>query len=297
MAGPALSIEHRNGVWQGRFTAMGSPCEVLIDSDDEPLARRLITLVRDEARRIEAKFSRYRDDNIIHQINHAHGEAICVDEETRQLLDYAQLCYQLSEGHFDITSGVLRAAWRFDGSDRLPGNDEVQALLSRVGWDKLEWRPPCIRMAEGMEIDLGGIGKEYAVDRCALMLKEHGMASALVNFGGDIHVVGPRRDGEAWLIGLEAPEQPDRTADGLHLRQGGIATSGDSHRFLLRDGVRYSHILDPTTGWPVPGAPRSVTVMAPSCLEAGMLSTFAMLQGSEAETFLREEGVEYRCLW
>jgi thiamine biosynthesis lipoprotein len=297
MSRDRLSIECREGLWQGRFTAMGSPCEVLIDSDDGKLARRLILQVQQEAVRIEAKFSRYRSDNIIHSINHAHGQEVCVDEETQQLLDYAQQCHRLSEGRFDITSGVLRAAWRFDGSDRLPETAQVQALLDKVGWDKVQWRPPCIRLAEGMEIDLGGIGKEYAVDRCALLLRQAGIHSALVNFGGDIHVVGPRRNGESWHIGLEAPGPGDVAAESIHISQGGVATSGDTHRFLLRDGIRYSHILDPTTGWPVPGAPRSVTVLAPSCLEAGMLSTFAMLKGGEAESFLASEGIEYWCIW
>jgi thiamine biosynthesis lipoprotein len=297
MSRDTVSIERKDSYWQGRFTAMGSPCEVLIDSDDAQLAQRLMQQVQQEASRIETKFSRYRTDNVIHDINHAHGKEVCVDEETRQLLDYAQLCYRLSEGRFDVTSGVLRAAWRFDGSDRLPTTAEVEALLHKVGWDQVQWRPPCIRLIEGMEIDLGGIGKEYAVDRCALQLREAGVASALVNFGGDIHVVGPRRNGEPWLIGLETPGQEGAASHTIHIQQGGVATSGDSHRFLLHDGIRYSHILDPITGWPVPGGPRSITVLAPSCLEAGMLSTFAMLHGPEAEAFLQAEGVEYWCIW
>lgn len=297
MSPGALEITRQDGYWQGRFQAMGSPCEVLIDSDDEDQARKLISLVHEEAQRIEAKFSRYRDDNIIHRINHSHGQQICVDEESSQLLDYAQLCYQLSQGRFDITSGVLRAAWRFDGSDELPSSELVDSLLARVGWDKLEWQPPCLRLADTMEIDLGGIGKEYAVDRCALLLREQGQMEALVNFGGDIHVVGPRRNGEAWVIGLEDPGQSGHAAHSLNLRQGGVATSGDSHRYLLHNGIRYSHILDPTTGWPVPDGPRSVTVLAPSCLEAGMLSTFAMLEGAQAEQFLKNEAVEYHCIW
>jgi thiamine biosynthesis lipoprotein len=296
MSRPALSINRQGELWQGRFTAMGSPCEVLIDSDDASLAQSLIGLVRDEALRIEAKFSRYREDNIIYQINHAQGERVCVDEETRQLLDYAGLCHQLSDGRFDITSGILRAAWRFDGGDALPSPEEVEALLPRVGWEKVVWEPPCIRLAEGMEIDLGGIGKEYAVDRCALLLREQGMNSALVNFGGDIHVAGPRRNGDGWRVGLEAPGNTGSSVASLPIRQGGVATSGDTHRYLLRDGIRYGHILDPTSGWPVPKAPRSVTVLAPTCLQAGMLSTFAMLSGAEAESFLEAEGVDYHCL-
>ncbi|MBD3671034.1 MAG: FAD:protein FMN transferase [Gammaproteobacteria bacterium] len=282
--------------WQGRFRAMASPCEVLIDLEDETLARDLFERVQQEAWRIEAKFSRYRDDNIVHQINHADGKTVCVDEETRQLFEYARQCHALSNGKFDITSGVLREVWTFDGGDRLPDAADVEVVRQRVGWDRVDWQPPCLTLKPGMEIDLGGLGKEYAVDRAALLLHDAGCDSALVNFGGDVYVLGPRRDGRGWAIGLEDPHSNQTSLGGLTLSEGGLATSGDSHRYLLHKGVRYSHILDPTTGWPVPDAPRSITVLAPTCLQAGMLATFAMLQGAGAEAFLDDEGVKYWCI-
>lgn len=292
-----LEVVRKEGYWQGRFSAMASPCEVLIDTDDEHYARKLIQLARQEALRIEAKFSRYRDDNIVHQINNARGKSILVDAETQQLLDYAQQCYELSEHRFDITSGVLREIWKFDGSDRLPNAEAVKNVLARVGWHRVQWSPPSIQLPERMEIDLGGVGKEFAVDRSALILREQSCHSALINYGGDIHVLGPRRDGRGWHIGLEDPRLTSSSLIDVCLQQGAVATSGDSHRYLLHKGRRYSHILDPTNGWPVAAAPRSVTVLAPSCLEAGMLSTFAMLQGKEAEAFLQAEEVKYWCIW
>lgn len=290
-------LNFHQGLWVGRFSAMAGPCELLMDTEDRELASCLLTIAVREARRIEKKFSRYRDDNIIFQLNNADGRAVVVDDETSLLLDYANQCYQLSEGHFDITSGVLREVWRFDGSDQVPDAGAVKAVLARVGWSKVTWIAPQMQMLPGMEIDFGGIGKEYAVDRTALLLRPHIDTHVLINFGGDLCALGPRKDGSAWEIAIEDPEDGDQNHQGVvSLKRGAVATSGDARRFLLKDGVRYGHILDPQTGWPVPDAPRSVTTVASTCMEAGMLSTFAILQGAGAETFLKQQEVEYLCL-
>jgi len=301
---PTTSLEHKQDYWLGRFQAMASPCELLMELGDGLTANRLLTIAHDEALRIERKFSRYRGDNIIHRINHSAGRPVEVDEETAGLLDYAGQCYELSEGSFDITSGVLREVWRFDGSDRVPAAETIEALLPRIGWDKIIWRRPAITLLEGMEIDLGGIGKEYAVDRVAQLLSRQAKASLLINFGGDLFATGPRRDGGGWVIGIEDPQHGVITpGDNLahdairtfELRRGGVATSGDARRFLLKQGIRYGHILDPRTGWPARAAPRSVTVASGTCTEAGILATLAMLYGAQAEAFLDAQGVEYWC--
>jgi thiamine biosynthesis lipoprotein len=295
------TLEHRSDYWIGRFRAMSGPCEVLMDVNDRAAAADLIAIARDEAQRIERKFSRYRDDNIIHRINHSTGKPLEVDDETAALLDYAAQCYALSEGLFDVTSGVLREVWRFDGSDRVPDAAAVAAVLPRVGWPQVHWQRPYFTLPPGMEIDFGGIGKEYAVDRSALLLSQRSAASMLVNYGGDLYATGERRGGRGWIVGLEDPEHPASTGtpnsvEQFELVQGGLATSGDTRRFLLKDGVRYGHILDPRNGWPVRGAPRSVTAVASTCTEAGILATLAMLHGSEAEAFLLAQGGQYWCL-
>jgi thiamine biosynthesis lipoprotein len=284
---------------------MASPCEILIDCTAEATARRSLQRAAAEAWRIERKYSRYRDDSVVAAVRAAGGDPLEVDGETGLLLDFADRCHRLSDGRFDITSGILRRVWRFDGSDRIPEAREVEALLPSIGWEKVEWSSPRLRVPAGMELDLGGLGKEYAVDRVSGLLLEISDAPHVVNFGGDLRVSGPRRDGEPWRIGIErpgvetrrpAPEHgcPETEAiRSLALFRGGLATSGDSRRFLERDGIRYSHILDPRTGWPVARAPRSVTVLASTCVEAGMLATFAMLRGAEAESFLAREGVQY----
>jgi thiamine biosynthesis lipoprotein len=244
-----------------------------------------------EAARIEAKFSRYRRGNVVDAINAANGRTTIVDEETARLIDYAARLYELSGGKFDLTSGVLRRAWRFDGTDRLPSPESVAPLLRSVGWDKVRWRAPELTLEPGMELDFGGIGKEYAVDRAAALVRPL-TTQCLINFGGDLLALGPQSGERPWRVGIESLAADGVPAKQIELRVGALATSGDSRRFLLKDGKRYGHILDPTTGWPVEGAPRSVTVAAPTCTHAGMLATLALLRGRDAEMFLAAEGVQ-----
>ncbi|HXQ14765.1 MAG TPA: FAD:protein FMN transferase [Caulobacteraceae bacterium] len=274
------------------FRAMASPCEVRFDSYDADMAARLGEMAEEEALRIERKYSRYRSDNLIAQINGAGGAPVEVDPETAMLLDYADAAYKLSRGLFDITSGVLRRIWKFDGSDRVPPREQVRAILPLVGWHKVRWRNPFITLLPGMEIDLGGLGKEYAVDITLLKLAAETRAPLLVNFGGDLRVSGPRAGFGRWRVAIESVDEEGVSEALLQVSQGALTTSGDARRFLLKDGVRYSHILNPRTGWPVKDAPRSVTVAAATCMEAGLMSTLAMLQGRGAEKFLRREGVQ-----
>lgn len=293
---PAPSLARLDGLWAGRFQAMASPCEVLVESvADEGLASELVAEAAKEAWRIEHKFSRYVSGNVVDQINRSESRDVRVDEETARLLDYADQCYRLSDGLFDITSGLLRNAWRFDGSDRLPSRESVDLLLPRIGWELLRWQAPILNLPQGMELDLGGIGKEYAVDRTLMLLDQRLRAAGvdrcglLVNFGGDLCCTRRWHPETPWKVGVESHSNRAESAGMLRLRAGALATSGDTHRFLLRNGQRYSHVLNPRTGWPVEQAPNTVTVLAPTCTLAGMLATFAMLQGPRAESFLGEQ--------
>ncbi len=163
---------------------------------------------------------------------------------------------------------------------------------SVVGWDKVRWRAPELTLLPGMEIDLGGIGKEYAVDRAAALVRPLS-TRCLLNFGGDLLALGPQAGGAPWRVGIESVIAARTPARHIELGNGALATSGDARRYLLKDGKRYGHILDPTTGWPVVGAPRSVTVAAATCTEAGMLATLALLQGADAEQFLAAQGAQF----
>jgi FAD:protein FMN transferase len=275
-----------------KFSAMASPCEVRIDSPDPVLSARLGSIAEAEARRIEIKYSRYRDDSIVTKINRSRGAPVVLDDETSALLDYADSCHTLSNGLFDVTSGVLRRIWRFDGSDNVPNKRQVAEILPLIGWEKAIWRRPELVLPDGMEIDFGGLGKEYAVDSAVLKIMQESDVPVLVNFGGDLRVSRPRSGGRRWRVAIESVDGAGVSTARLELASGALTTSGDARRFLQKDGVRYSHILDPRTGWPVRNPPRSVTVAAPTCMEAGVMSTLAMLNGAKAEAFLRQEGVQ-----
>ena len=278
--------------YSGVFSAMASNCEILVESENPLLATQLIESVYKEAKRIENKFSRYLTNNIIHKINNANGQAIKLDEETAQLLDFAFTCYQLSDGLFDITSGVLRKVWHFDGSANIPSLKQIKPLLKLIGLPKLTWSSPYLTIPKGMEIDLGGIGKEYAVDSClkkALAITTN--IPILLNFGGDLICNRTRHNNQAWTVGIESVGGGANAI--IALKKGALATSGDANRFLCKAGIRYSHILNPVTGYPIEQAVRSVTVAADSCIEAGLISTIAMLQGQQAEAFLVDQQVKH----
>jgi FAD:protein FMN transferase len=274
---------------------MGGPCEVLVETNDETSARDITNAVARCAWRIEQKFSRYRTDNIVARINASDGAPVEVDEETAGLLDFAALMQRLSDGLFDITSGVLRRAWRFDGGERVPTRAEIETLLPLVGWSKVRWQRLSITLQPGMQIDFGGIGKEYAVDQATQTAALMSGAAVLVNFGGDLAVTRARHGNRPWRVGIESirPCQTSQAAGLIDLAAGALATSGDTYRFVTSNGERLPHILDPRNGRPVRGAPHSVTVAAPTCTNAGMLTTLAMLRGPGAEEFLRTEGVRH----
>ena len=283
------------------FQAMASPCSLQIDGRDEPAMRRAASAAIAEVQRIEHKFSRYREDSIVSQINHNAGlDPVAVDDETHSLLAFADQLWTLSDGLFDITSGVLRRAWDFKAA-QLPRPEVLQGLLDQVGWQRVEREGPWVRLDKpGMELDFGGFGKEYAADRAAAVLQSHGMHHALVNLGGDLHALGERRisglAGTAWQIAIQHPRaseaQPDATLAVLSLARGGLATSGDYERYFIHQGRRYCHVLNPFTGWPVTHL-QSISVLAPTTTAAGALATIAMLKGAQARPWLEAQGARY----
>ena len=283
-------------LFETRFKAMGTACELRFHAATTHLARALSDAVTADIERLEAKYSRYRPGSELSAINNiaAKGGSVEVDSETAQLLDYAGTCHGESDGLFDLTSGILRRVWDFK-SGRLPSSQQVSELLKYVGWHKLEWHRPLLGFPlPGMELDLGGIVKEYAADRAAALCQQHDILHAMVNLGGDIRIVGPEPDGSPWHIGISDPADPARALCTLKLHRGALASSGDYQRCFTHKGVRYSHILNPHTGWPVRKL-AAVSVVADLCVVAGSASTIAMLKEAEGPQWLQELGLDY--LW
>jgi thiamine biosynthesis lipoprotein len=275
------------------FTAMASANEIQLYAPDAAAGARAAQRVVDEVARIEAKYSRYRADTIVTRINEAAGRAsVAIDEETASLLRYADSCYQSSGGRFDVTSGVLRRVWNFR-EGLVPSRERVREVLRQIGWDKVRWSDESIYLPiAGMEIDFGGIGKEYAADRAAVVCMEAGVAHGLVNLGGDVRVIGPHPDGSPWIVGIRHPRRDGATIASIALGAGALATSGDYERYFERNGIRYSHVLNPRTGYPVRHW-QSASIIAPLCIAAGSYSTIAMLLEARATRFLEREGLPY----
>jgi len=273
---------------------MGSPCELQLFAPAAHASRVADGIVAD-VERLEARYSRYRADSLLSAINRvaAAGGAIDVDDETAALLDYAATCHAESGGLFDVTSGILRRAWRFDRAT-LPTQADIDAILPCVGWTQLAWHRPTLSFGRpGMELDFGGVVKEYAVDRAVGLCRAGGVLHAVVNLGGDVGVVGPRGDGTPWLVGIRHP-RADALAQRVAMRRGALASSGDYERCITVDGRRYGHILDPRSGWPV-GRLAAVTVAADFCVVAGSAATIAMLKGDEGPRWLAGLGLAH--LW
>ncbi len=273
---------------------MGSPCELYYYAPTED-NQELLAAARQRLIQLENKYTRYRPDSITSRINTAsgNGELIEVDNETVGLLHYAATLYEQSEGLFDITSGILRRAWDFR-SGCLPPHADIEALLPLVGWSNVHWQPPffCLPKA-GMEIDFGGFVKEFAADQLASVLRYRGVEHGLVNLGGDIAVIGPHPDGKPWMIGIQHPRQVDRAIVKIPMTHGAVATSGDYERYMLIDGKRYCHILNPHTGYPIQSPFAGATVMADQCLIAGSFSSLALLKSEADPNWLQESGVAY----
>ncbi len=265
---------------------MGGDNELLLGGADHPeaIAARAI----DDVMRIERKYSRYRDDSVTTAINRAAGgDPVAIDAETAALLDYAQTCHQQSGGRFDLTSGVLRTVWDFNRNP--PARPDAAALRAArecIGWHDVEWDARRIRLPRaGMQVDFGGIGKEYAADRVASIAADAGARHGCVNLGGDVRVWGGRPDGSAWRVGIRHPRAPDAAMAGVDLHDGAVATSGDYERFVDIDGRRYCHVIDALTGEPV-DAWRSISVAAPLAIVAGSYATIAMLLAGDAGPFI-----------
>lgn len=281
-------------LFQYTFDAMGTECSLALHADDAALAVIAADAAIAEVSRIEYRYSRYREDSVLSSINRAARSAIpvSVDQETAVLLDYAFVAFDKSDGLFDITCGCLQQAWSFDDCV-LPAQQEIESLLVTVGMQHLQWLSPRLSFSRpGVQLDLGGVGKEYAVDRVADVLQQHGIRRAMIDLGGDLRILGPHADGAPWQIGIRNPREPDASIAHLSLSCGALATSGDYERYMDVDGVRYCHILNPHTGWPVQGL-RSVTVLADQCMLAGTLSTIAMLMGHAGKQWLADTGVAH----
>jgi thiamine biosynthesis lipoprotein len=265
------------------FPALGTTCEVQYaapagDGQAAAFERAVVAWVG----AFEAKYSRFRPDSLISRINAAAGRAaVEVDAEMEVLLKLCDTLHFMTQGVLDPTALPLIRLWNYKAdTPRLPVEAEVAAARALVGWKKVQRTPGRVFLPEaGMALDFGGFGKEYAVDIAAQIATDHGIPSALVDFGHDLRAVSAPPGRPAWHVGLEDPLKPGTVSGSMAIVGRSVASSGDYIRRVVIDGRRYGHIIDVRTGWPVANGCLQATVIAGSCLQAGVLSTTAFVLG------------------
>jgi len=271
------------GVRKLEFRALGSACVIQFRLRDERAALSFAAETLDWLAKFEAKFSRFRETSLVSRVNAAAGrEWVPVDAEMERMLDVAEGLYNLTDGILDATMLPLQRVWDWKTAHvRLPAAGDVSRALGLTGWRKLQRRPGAVFLPlEGMGLDFGGFGKELAVDRLARLAQSRGIKDALIDLGRDIFAMGGNGVHPFWHVGIEDAGHPGKCRAGLALSDRAVSSSGDYVRHFIHDGVRYGHILDPRTGWPVTNGMRAVTVVAQSCLEAGVYSTAVFVLGA-----------------
>jgi len=282
------------------FPALGTICEVQYLA---PGGAAQATVFEQAAvawvETFEAKYSRFRPTSLVSKINAAAGSSwVPVDEEMSQLLGLCDILHSMTNGILDPTALPLISLWNWKTEHpALPSVHQIETARALVGWTKVQRAPGKILLpSPGMALDFGGFGKEYAVDIVAQMALDHGINNVLVDFGHDLRALGAPSGKPLWHIGLEDPQNPGKTNGSMGISGRGVASSGDYIRHFKINGHRFGHIIDPRTGWPVSNGCTQATVLADTCLHAGVLSTTAFVLGQAEgikfiQGFPRSEGL------
>lgn len=243
--------------------------------------RRAVDEAFAEIARLEELLDRFQPASQVSRLNEQAGLAwVELDGDTRFLLEQGLYYAHLSQGAFDVTVGVLADLWGFGGDNKVPSPAEIEAALDVTGYPLLALEGDRAFVEKGVKVDLGGIAKGYTVDKAAAKLRQRGIKHAIINAGGDVYAIGSRPDGKPWRVGVTNPREVGGMSLAVYLQDQAIATSGDYQRFFIHEGVRYHHILDPRTGYPARGL-ASVSVIAPSAMEADALATAVFVLGRE----------------
>ena len=258
---------------ESSIDAMGGVFTIIAYGEDATRLREAADAASEEAKRLDGLMSNYMSSSEWSEINRdGSRKPVRVSQEMFDLIAVCKEYSRLSEGSFDITVGPLMKVWGFyKGSGHLPHVAEVRVALAKVGWQKITLDPTTLGVGfatSGMEIDPGGIGKGYAVDRLAAILREYGIHSALISAArSSIYAIGTPPTEPGWRVQIRDPKDSNKVAQEVVLKDESMSTSGNYEKFFLAEGKRYSHIMDPRTGFPARGM-LSVSVIAPRCIDS-----------------------------
>jgi FAD:protein FMN transferase len=285
------------GFFRVTCRAMSTPVNIAFAAASSAAAEEFQRTAINWIATFEARYSRFLAESIVGQINASSGgDWLELDEDSDRLLSLCDEMHRMTRGVFDPATLALLRIWDWKADPpRVPSETEILAAREICGWGKVHRRPRAIRLPiAGMGIDLGGIGKEFAVDQLISMARAMGISDVMIDIGQDIRVTGHRPGKDAWYIGLEEPDRPGECWTAVRLTDQAVATSGDYFRSFTVGGRRYGHILDPRTGLPVSNGCQAVTVIAANCVTAGILSTAAFILGAEQglELIRQQSGVD-----
>ncbi len=279
---------------------MGSRFELTVVANDEAEAEQNIDLAVSEIQRIEKLISSWDRDSQTSQVNRNAGiKPIKVEKELFGLIERAIKISEITDGAFDISYASMDRIWKYDGSMKeMPSKEEIKASVSKVGYQKiiLNKENSTVFLKEpGMKIGFGAIGKGYAADKAKELLIKNGVSGGIINASGDMNTWGRQPDGREWTVAITNPMNKDKTFALLPLRQGAVVTSGDYEKYVNFNGIRYSHIINPRTGYPATGM-ISVSVFAPKAELADALATSVFVLGKEVGLNLIEQLPQVECI-
>ncbi len=290
---------------------MGSTYSIAVYGNDRALMEASVDAAFEEVQRLDRMLSNYKPESELSQVNrYAEERPVEVSPELFRLLSACVEYSRESEGAFDITVGPLMKVWGFyEGTGRLPHRAEVRGALDRVGYRNILLKPATWTVkfaAKGVELDPGGIGKGYAVDRMAAILKENGIRTGLISASGSsIYALGAPPGETGWRVHIRDPKDDSKSAADVYLKNESMSTSGNYEKFFRAEGKIYSHIMDPRTGWPAEGV-LSVSVIAPHTIDSEAWTKPYFVNGrkwtakhkpSDFRVFMCEDKPEQACAW
>ena len=296
-----FSLSAHSQVLRKRTTLlMGGRFDISIVAKDSLTAEKNITEVIAEITRIENLISDWKSTSQVSEVNQNAGiKPIKVDREVFELTQRAIKFSELTNGGFDVSFAAMDRIWKFDGSmTEMPSAEAIKKSVEKVGYKNIildSVQSTIFLKLKGMKIGFGALGEGYATDKCRTMMLEKGIKAGIINGSGDMSTWGKQPNGEDWKIGITNPFKPEKLLAVVPLNQGAVTTSGTYEKFVVFNGKRYSHIINPATGYPVTGL-CSVTIFGPNAGTANGLSTSLMILGQKNGLLLLQKFPEYSCL-
>ncbi|GAA3784044.1 FAD:protein FMN transferase [Flavobacterium ginsengiterrae] len=279
---------------------MGGRFDISIVDKDSLSAEKNIDIVIAEITRIENLISDWKSDSQVSQVNQNAGiKPIKVDREVFQLTQRALKLSAITNGGFDVSFAAMDRIWKFDGSmNEMPSAEAIKKSVEKVGYKNIildSVESTIFLKLKGMKIGFGALGEGYATDKCRAMMIEKGIQAGIINGSGDMSTWGKQPNGKDWKIGITNPFHPEKLLAAVPIKDGAVTTSGSYEKFVVFNGKRYSHIINPATGYPATGL-CSVTVFGPNAETANGLSTSMMVLGQKEGLLLLQKFPDYSCV-